>query len=157
MQTSSTSSRETSTRPENGLSLRWLDNAVKPPFERLGFAKESDVPDNGSVLVGEHESLLMGYKSRARLLGVEGEIPRRQTTSHYREWTNAVRGKGTTSTPFAYSAPLTETVLLGNIAVRYPQRELHWDSKSLRFVGAPEADHWIKTSYRAGWKIKGLG
>ncbi len=139
------------------LSLRWLDNAVKPPFERLGFAQESDVPDNGSVLVGEHGSLLMGYKSRARLLGLEGKIPRRQTTSHYLEWTDAVRGKGETSTPFAYSAPLTETVLLGNIAVRYPGRELRWDSESLRFDGAPEADRWIKASYRPGWKINELG
>ena len=139
------------------LSLRWLDNAVKPPYERLGFASQSDVPDNGSVLVGERGSLLMGYKSRARLLGVEGKIPRRQTTSHYLEWTNAVRGQGNTSTPFSYSAALTETVLLGNIAVRFPGRKLRWDTESLRFVGAPEADRWVRASYRDGWKIEGLG
>ena len=66
-------------------------------------------------------------------------------------------GKGKTSTPFSYSAPLTETVLLGNIAVRYPGRELRWDSESLRFLDVPEADRWVKSSYRAGWKIQGLG
>ena len=139
------------------LSLRWLDNATKPPYQRLGFATAADVPDNGSVLVGEHGSLLMGYKSKARLLGVKGEIPRRPTTSHYLEWTEAVRGNGKTSTPFSYSAPLTETVLLGNIAVRYPGRELPWDSKALRFVDAPEADRWLRPKYRDGWKIPGLG
>ena len=139
------------------LSLRWLDNAKKPPFDRLGFDTEGDVPDNGSVLVGEHGSLLMGYKSKARLLGVKGDIPRRPTTSHYLEWTEAVRGKGKTTTPFSYSAPLTETVLLGNVAVRYPGRELRWDSKALRFVGASEADRWIRPTYREGWKIAGLG
>lgn len=52
--------------------------------------------------------------------------------------------------------PLTEMVLLGSVAVRFPGRELRWDSEAMRFPGTQEADLFIRRRYRDGWEVRGL-
>ena len=74
--------------------------------------------------------------------------------NHYTQWTDAIKGDGTTSCPFSYSGPLTETVLLGNVAVRTGQA-LHWDSDALR-CDEETANALLKRDYRAGWGVKPL-
>ena len=59
--------------------------------------------------------------------------------NHYLQWTEACKGQGTTVTPFAYAGPMTETVLLGNLAVRL-QQPIEWDSAALTAKGLPAAD-----------------
>ena len=56
-----------------------------------------------------------------------------------------------------YAGPLTETVLMGNVAAFYPGEELKWDAKKMTFTNKPEADMHIRKPYRAGWEVKGLG
>ncbi len=52
-----------------------------------------------------------------------------------------------------YAGPLTETVLLGNIAHRYPQR-LEWDAEAMKIKNVPEANEWLMRKYRDGWKLE---
>ena len=59
-------------------------------------------------------------------------------TNHYQEWCTAIRESRQPSTPFGYAGPLTETVLLGNVAYRSGS-EIEWDSDKLSVVNAPEA------------------
>jgi hypothetical protein len=76
--------------------------------------------------------------------------------NHYTQWTEAILGRGQTSCPFAYSGPLTETVLLGNVAYRLGQR-IEWDSANLQAKGNPAAAALLRPTYRTGWEIKGVG
>lgn len=76
----------------------------------------------------------------------------RQAVDHYHEWTDTCRGEGTTSTPFAYAGPLTEAVLVGTIAGRFPGRPLRWDSAALEFDDA-EATRLVRRAYRKGWEL----
>src|SRR5206468_1594995 len=62
----------------------------------------------------------------------EYPIPKPGHEDHYRQFVEAVRGNGTTSTPFSYSGPLTETVLLGTLATRFPQTTLEWDAEMMK-------------------------
>ena len=55
-------------------------------------------------------------------------MPKQTNGDHYREFVEAVRGNGKTSAPFAYSGPLTESVLLGCLATRFPKTTLEWDA-----------------------------
>jgi len=61
-----------------------------------------------------------------------------------------------TSTPLSYSGPLTEAVLLGGIASRFPKTTLKWDFRKMKF-NETAANEFIKRDYRQGWQIKGLG
>jgi len=74
--------------------------------------------------------------------------------SHHREWIDAIkRGQqAPESSNFAYAAKMTEPLLLGNIALRLG-REVEWDADKMQVRGAPEADQYIKPTYRAGWEL----
>ena len=65
-------------------------------------------------------------------------------------------GKGKTSTPFDYSGPLSETVLLGSLATRFPNKTLEWDSAKMKFKNMKDANQHLKRKYRDGWKVKGM-
>ena len=57
---------------------------------------------------------------------------------------------------FDYAGPLTETVLLGGVATRFPQTTLKWDAGKMRF-SEPAANQFLRRDYRPGWEIKDLG
>lgn len=70
----------------------------------------------------------------------------------YVEWLNAIRTGSPALSNFAQSGPFSETVLLGNLAVRLGKR-LEWDAKNLRAKNAPEAAAIIRRPYRKGWEM----
>ena len=71
---------------------------------------------------------------------------------HAREWLEACKTGGSTTCGFGYSGPLTETVLLGNVAYRAGEK-FQWDAKNLKATNCPEADHFIHREYRSGWAL----
>ena len=52
------------------------------------------------------------------------------------------------------AGPLTETVLLGSVASRFPKTTLNWDAAKLRFTNVKEANQYVRRKYRKGWDIK---
>ena len=66
---------------------------------------------------------------------------------HYHEFIDACLEKGQCSAPFSYSSRLTETILLGVVAGRFPNKELNWDSKKGMFKEL-EANQFLKSNYR---------
>jgi len=67
----------------------------------------------------------------------------------------ACQGHNPTTAGFDYAGPLTEAVLLGSVASRFPQATLKWNSQELLFEEA-EANRFIRRSYRNGWAVKEL-
>ena len=53
---------------------------------------------------------------------------------------------------FGYSGRLTEANHLGNVAYR-AGKKIEWDTKNLRIPNAPDAEHFLRRDYRAGWKL----
>lgn len=53
---------------------------------------------------------------------------------------------------FAYAGPMTEAILLGNIAIRMGRR-LEWDGANMKFTNVPEANAFVTKEYRQGWKV----
>ncbi|HXU74913.1 MAG TPA: gfo/Idh/MocA family oxidoreductase, partial [Methylomirabilota bacterium] len=74
---------------------------------------------------------------------------------HYGEFIQACRGICRTSAGFNYAGPLTEAVLLGGIASRFPKTMLKWNSPNLRF-DLSAANQFVRRDYRAGWGNKEL-
>ena len=65
-------------------------------------------------------------------------------------------GNGKTTTPFDYSGPLTESVLLGPAATRFPKTTLEWNGAKGKFRNSEEANQVVRRQYRTGWRVKGL-
>ena len=71
----------------------------------------------------------------------------------YLEWIEACKGNGTAGSSFPdHSGPLTEVVLLGNLAVRTGQA-IEWDDKQMRATNVPEANAFLDEEYREGWSL----
>lgn len=71
---------------------------------------------------------------------------------HHLEWIAACKGTGTCYSDFEFGAKLTETILLGCIALRVGKR-LEWDGPNMRATNAPEAAQFVKRQYRKGWSL----
>ena len=142
------------------LSLRWTDGSgvSRPDQERAQLPEGVELPGAGSFLVGEKGVMVIPHWSTPRLYrdGAPLDVPlvEEEGVDHYAEWVAACRGEGSTSTPFSYSGPLSEAVLLGTVAAAYPGRELTWHPDEIRLEGA---DASVGREYRAGWSIPGLG
>jgi predicted dehydrogenase len=70
----------------------------------------------------------------------------------YVEWLNAIRSGIPALSNFAASGPFSETVLLGNLALRLGRR-VEWDAKKLAAKNAPEAAAIVRRRYRKGWEM----
>ena len=76
--------------------------------------------------------------------------------NHWESFINASRGDGKTSANFDYSGPMTEAILLGGIATRFPKKTLKWDANKLAFSNSEDATGYVRKEYRKGWHVKGL-
>jgi predicted dehydrogenase len=146
------------------LSVHWYDGGLRPPTpagidpddpkQRLGEE------DNGILFVGERGLITCaGWSGMPRLLPLERHreyvhppaiLPR--VEGHHADWLQACKGGPRASSHFGYAARLTEFILLGNVALR-ARKLLRWDGPAMRATNAPEADQFLRGSYRAGWEI----
>ena len=150
--------------------VKWYDGGRKPPRElaQMGVqesgkdkGKPRELPANGSLFIGSKGVLMCPHGGGPQLFPKENftglDRPRLDGMDHYMIWTNAIKGDGKTNCPFAYAGLLTETVLLGVIASRFPGQRLCWDTKSLRFTNSEKTNQFVREDYRTGWKVEGLG
>ncbi len=141
------------------LKLTWYDGAQKPPPEIRKLLEGDELPDTGSIFVGTHGAMVLPHVSRPMLYPdkkfADYKFPEIESGDHWGEFVNAALGCATTSAGFSYAGPLTEAVLLGGVACRFPKTTLQWNSAKLEF-NEPEANRFVRREYRAGWGVKGL-
>jgi predicted dehydrogenase len=75
-------------------------------------------------------------------------IPRVPGGDPFKEWIAACKGGPVPGSSFEYAAPLTEAVMLGNVALRAPGRRLSWDAANLRLPDAPELERHLRAEPR---------
>jgi predicted dehydrogenase len=140
--------------------LVWYDGGLRPP-RPPGLPNGVKMGDNGRLLLGEKGFILgnEAYSASGRRLepGASFVIP--PSPGHYKEWILACKGGPAPGSNFDWAGPLTEAVLLGNVALRLQLREdltvlkLEWDDLKLRFTNSEDATRFLKREYRAGWKL----
>ncbi len=142
----------------------WYDGGLRPavpegidpddPRQRLGER------GNGILFVGDKGYIVCpGWAGTPRLLPLAlhkaykrpaATLPR--VKGPHDDWLSACKGGTAASANFGYGARLTELVLLGNVALR-TGKKLLWDAENMRATNAPEADAFLKDSYRKGWEL----
>jgi predicted dehydrogenase len=166
--------------------LHWMDGGIQPerPAE-LGANEMMGDGGNGAIFLGTKGNMMCGtYGMYPQLLPTsktkETVVP--QTVArvpngddgHYAAWVEAaIAGYGSDkaknlSSNFDVAGPLTESVLMGNLAIRsydiqkkkgndtdYPGRgiKLLWDGPGMKITNFDEANQFVKRSYRDGWSL----
>jgi hypothetical protein len=148
----------------NTVRVVWYDGKQRPPKEITDRAtpagtdpnsKEAKMPDQGSIFIGTEGVMVLPHIAMPRLVGekVAGkEIEKVPGSNHWHQFIDAAMGSGQTTAGFDYAGPLSESVLLGSVATRFPQQELQWDAKALRFTNVEDANKFVRRTYRAGWE-----
>jgi len=144
--------------------LHWYDGGLLPELpEDLEPGRK--LPESGTIFVGDKgkmwcetysesprlipESFMQAFTRPAKTLP---RVPEGRS-GHERNWLDAIRQKGQAVSHFDYAGPFTETVLLGNVALRFPSQRLQWDTAALKVTNLPEADQYVQHKYRPGWTL----
>jgi predicted dehydrogenase len=144
------------------VTLDWYDGMQPPGTPDVESFTELGEDEGGILLVGDDGMITAGIYGNSPRLVPEAKhkaftpppetIPRVKT-SHEMDWTNAIREGRQPGATFDYSGPLSELVLLGNIAKRYPRTNLKWDTASMSFPDHAEATAHVRKTYREGWEL----
>lgn len=142
------------------VALTWYHGKNRPPEEIVKKLGERKLHDQGSIYLGTEGILYSPYIAPPVLLPEEKfkefKHPVLEPRNHYLEYVDAVRGKGTTSAPFSYSGPLTELVLLGCLATRFPGKTLEWNPAQMKVTNLADAGKYVERKYRMGFEENGL-
>jgi predicted dehydrogenase len=143
------------------LTLTWYHGNRRPPTEVQKLVGGKLV-GQGSIYIGTEGVLYSRYDGPREPLLFPAEkfadykVPSADEGNHYREFVEACRGNGKTSAPFDYSGPLTESVLLGCLATRFPKTTLEWDAAKLQVTNEKAPNRFVRRTYRKGWEVEGL-
>jgi predicted dehydrogenase len=144
---------------EKTIPVTWYDGDKLPSEDVRALTGSLKFPGQGSIFIGTKGQMLLPHIAMPILLPLRDfngyTMPEAERTDHYFEFAEAVLGNGKTSTSFDYSGPLTESVLLGPLATRFPNTTLHWNGAKAKLSYAP-ANQFLRRKYRSGWSVSGL-
>ena len=142
------------------VNLTWYDGDRRPPASIKALIGERAMTDQGSIFIGTTGVLYAPYIDQPIVIqdgkATGAKLPDPGGQNHYLQFVDACRGMGKTSAPFSYSGPLTEMVLLGCLATRFPQTTLEWSAATLQVVDNAAANEHVRRKYRKGWEVPGL-
>lgn len=142
------------------VSVHWYQG--RPPIlDTIGIDAPNEKgkrPSQGmnTLFIGTDATLLCGFddwRLYEKGMPVEASPPRTLTPSpgFHKEWIAACKGGPAATCAFDYTGPLSEAVLLANIAYRV-QGEFAWDAASMTSCRA-DVDALLRREYRTGWKV----
>ncbi|MEP6616642.1 MAG: Gfo/Idh/MocA family oxidoreductase [Ginsengibacter sp.] len=172
-------------KTKHEVTVHWMDGGIQPerPDELLPNEVFGD-GGNGTYFIGSKGKMMCGtYGANPQLLPLSKtqQVTVRQTIKrvpgsaegHYAQWVEACiagHGKKELSSPFETAGPLTEALLMANLAIRandlrmpkadgkgftYPGRniKLIWDNKNMRVTNFDDVNQFVKREYRKGYKL----
>jgi predicted dehydrogenase len=140
--------------------LFWYDGGYYPAREIAEVPEGQDFPGNGTILVGDSGKITL--ENGPRLLSAsrmkdyrlpDPVLPRCEST-HFGEWVTGCKGGRAPFSNFDHAGPLTEMVLLGNLAIRAGVgRKVEWDGPNMKCTNLPELNQLVQRTYRKGWTL----
>jgi predicted dehydrogenase len=167
---------------KSNIKVTWMDGGLLPkrPDELLPDEAMGNW-DGGVIFEGTKGKLMCScYGENPMLLPTkrmkEEKLPeptiKRVPEGHYVQWVNACiagYGNAQVSSPFEYAGPFTESILMGNLAIRswmiknpklkswedkyLGRKKLLWDAKNMKITNFDEANQFVKREYRSGWSL----
>ena len=141
------------------MKLIWYDGGRRAASELFG-GKITE--ENGVLVIGDKDTFLTSYNGGGRFLSTAkvedfasapSFLPKRGEwdRNHYEEWIAACQGGPKPVSNFDVSGPVSEAVLLGNIAIRTGQK-FKWNAATLK-ADLPAANALVTKVYRPGWGV----
>lgn len=176
-------------KSKSPIEMTWSDGGIRPSHPEIIPANHDiggEKSNNGVLIIGEKGLISTNINDSSPMMpklylndgttefgpetGSEGE----PEYGHQRKWVDACKaGFGSTehkalTSSFDYAGPMTETVLMGNLAIRsyllrkedskgamdfYARKKLLWDGENMRITNLEEANQFVTRTYRKGWEV----
>lgn len=169
------------------IEMTWSDGGIRPSHPEI-IPADQDIGGansaNGVLILGENGLISTNINDSSPLMpklylndgttdfGPEKEDNKEPEYGHHRLWVDACKAgfdspehRALTSS-FDYAGPMTETVLMGNLAIRsymlkgkgkngefFGRKKLLWDGENMRITNLEEANQYVGRSYRDGWEV----
>jgi predicted dehydrogenase len=140
------------------VTVTWNDGDRRPDRPDA-LEEERKLPGQGGLYYGEKGTILAPHGSNPGLIPYskmrEIKMPEPflgRGVNHYQDWINACKGGPKPLSNFDYAGPLSETILLGNVAALAGEKLL-WDGPNFKVTNVSGADRYLKREYRSGWKL----
>jgi len=168
-------------KTKGDVTMHWMDGGIQPerPAELEANETFGD-GGNGTLFIGTKGKMMAEtYSANPKLLPLSRnkdiKVPEKYArvkdgaNGHYAQWVEAAiagYGKQEVSSPFEIAGPLTEALLMANLAIRsfdiqktvngkvtYPCRymKMLWDNDNMKITNFDEANQFVKREYRKGW------
>ena len=145
------------------VTVTWYDGGLRPkrPPELESGRDMGDKNSSGCLYHGSKGVLMTGFSGSSPRLIPEDKMKRYRrppetlprSIGHYQEWIEACKGGAPAGCHFDYAGPLTEVVMLGNIALR-TGKKLYWDPLNVKITNDAEANGSIDEAYHNGWQLE---
>jgi len=141
------------------ITMKWYDGRERYPAMEL--FRGQPISGSGSLFVGSEGTLYSpsDYGGEYKLLPEDQfreyrkpEPTIARSPGHFREFADACRGGTPAMSNFDYAGPLTEMILLGNVALKAGSR-IEWDAENLRVTNNEAANSFLRREYREGWTL----
>jgi len=141
--------------------VNWYEGMEAPRPEELPEGRQMGDAEGGVVFKGDDGKIMHGTYPHsvcilpdAKMEAYEPPEPSlpRVGVSHEQRWIECCKAGEKASSDFSYAGPLTEFCLLGNLPIRVGGK-IDWDADSMKAVGRPDADEWIRRPRRDGWEL----
>lgn len=174
-------------KSKSPINMTWSDGGIRPAHPDI-IPADHDIGGansaNGVLIIGEKGIISTNINDSSPLMpklylndgtqefGPQTEPNDEPEYGHQRLWVDACKTgfgstehKGLTSS-FDYAGPMTETVLMGNLAIRsymlrrenskgqmefYGRKKLLWDGDNLKITNLEEANQFVTRTYRDGF------
>lgn len=142
----------------------WYDGNKFPGEDVIkSVGVKENVPRSGSIAIGTEGALVIPHGGGGPTIYRDGKksdepIEAVPGMSHHGNFADSIRGDiaELPLASFEYAGPMTETVLLGTVAMRLPGEILNWDYDALKFTNSDAANAMVREKYREGWEVEGL-
>ena len=176
-------------KSKSPIQLTWTDGGIRPPHPDI-IPADSDIggqdSQNGVLMIGDKGIISTNINDSSPLtpklylydgqteFGPDKEDMPEPEYGHQRKWVDACKAGFNSkehlnlTSSFDYAGPMTETVLMGNLAIRsymlrkeasngsfdyYARKKLLWDGENMKITNVEEANQFVTRKYREGWKI----
>ena len=139
--------------------LFWYDGGMKPATPEEYYASGKSLAREGMMFVGDKGKIIAEFRGENPVLYTDNKtvIPEKAaaapaTSDANNVWIDSFRNNTQSPGSFIYAGPVTETILLGGVALRTGKR-VEYDTATMKITNIPDANKYLVREYRKGWEL----
>jgi hypothetical protein len=139
--------------------LFWYDGGMKPMNPEVLSSEDKSLAAEGLMFVGDKGIIIGDFRGEKPILYAgnkkilpDGLKPESEREERNNVWINSFKNNTQSPGSFIYAGPVTETILLGGVALR-AGKKVDYNSTEMKITNLPDANKYLVREYRKGWEL----